>query len=157
MRLWSPVGWSTLLARAYDSRYWAYNKPGGWCGEICDPRYTSVTQLPVMKFRHISSDAAKEKMSLASAVAASGECSTIVQPVFTLAEAAALPVVPTLFWRLSLVIGIAEVLLGWACKRKQKANFVVIAAAAVATVIDVMHNSKHVRWFQLRCRCCSIR
>jgi len=53
-----------------DARYWSYEKCGGWCGEIIDPKFSSVAQLPALKYRHLS-DKARATMTLATAAASS--------------------------------------------------------------------------------------
>eukprot|EP00958_Prasinococcus_capsulatus_P016115 scaffold1770_cov375-Prasinococcus_capsulatus_cf.AAC.12 len=63
-----------------DARYWAYTSPGGWLGEIIDPEFTSVAQLPPLKYRHLSEEA-KKKMSLATAAASSAAVPLIFDPV----------------------------------------------------------------------------
>ena len=55
-----------------DLCYYAYNEPGGWCGEIIPPELTSVVQLPPMKYSRLS-EVAQNQMRLASAVASSGK------------------------------------------------------------------------------------
>ena len=61
----------TASADTFDIRYWAFNGVGGWCGEIIDPKFSSVAQLPPVKFKYLSPEA-RGQISISKAVAASG-------------------------------------------------------------------------------------